>query len=307
MTAMLDRPLKARAFAGVSLRRRAANNAATVAVTLSMVVALAPLFWVLYSVADKGIRVVASRIWWTHSQAGMTAFAPGGGAYHAIVGTLLQGLVCAVISIPIGVFVAIYLVEYAGRSPLGRLTTFMVDILTGVPSIVAALFIYALVVATLNFPRSGFAVSLALVLLMIPVIVRATEEMLRIVPVDLREASYALGVPKWKTIARIVVPTGMSGIITGILLALARVMGETAPLLILVGYSQAMNFDMFNGFMGSLPGMMYDQTSAGAGANPVPTDRLWGAALTLILLIAVINVGARIAAKMLAPKGTHGG
>ena len=104
--------------------------------------------------------------------------------------------------------VAIYLVEYGGGTPLGKLTTFMVDILTGVPSIVAALFIYALWVATLGFPRSDFAVSLALVLLMLPVIVRATEEMLRIVPVDLREASYALGIPKWKTIARIVMPTG---------------------------------------------------------------------------------------------------
>jgi phosphate transport system permease protein len=193
-------------------------------------------------------------------------------------------------------------VEYGGGSRLGKLTTFMVDILTGVPSIVAALFIYALWVATLGFQRSGFAVSLALVLLMIPVIVRSTEEMLRIVPMDLREASYALGVPKWKTIARIVIPTALSGIVTGVMLALARVMGETAPLLILVGYSQAMNFDMFNGFMGSLPGMMYDQTSAGAGANPVPTDRLWGAALTLIVLIAVLNVGARFVAKLFAPK-----
>jgi phosphate transport system permease protein len=140
------------------------------------------------------------------------------------------------------------------------------------------------------------------VLLMIPVIVRATEEMLRIVPMDLREASYALGVPKWKTIMRIVIPTALSGIVTGIMLALARVMGETAPLLILVGYAQAMNFDMFGGFMGSLPGMMYDQISAGAGANPEPTDRLWGAALTLILLIAILNIGARFVAKIFAPK-----
>jgi phosphate transport system permease protein len=138
--------------------------------------------------------------------------------------------------------------------------------------------------------------------LMIPVIVRATEEMLRIVPMDLREASYALGVPKWKTIARIVIPTALSGIVTGIMLALARVMGETAPLLILVGYAQAMNFDMFSGFMGSLPGMMYDQISAGAGANVVPTDRLWGAALTLILLVAILNIGARLVAKIFAPK-----
>jgi phosphate transport system permease protein len=301
MTSLLDRPLKARTFTGVSLRRRLANTVATVLVTLSVVVALVPLIWVLYSVVAKGFNTVRSSEWWTHSQAEMTAFLPGGGAYHAIVGSLMQGLVCAVISIPIGVFVAIYLVEYGGGTAMGKLTTFMVDILTGVPSIVAALFIYALCIATLGLPRSGFAVSLALVLLMLPVIVRATEEMLRIVPMDLREASYALGVPKWKTITRIVLPAGLSGIITGIMLALARVMGETAPLLILVGYSQAMNFNMFGGFMGSLPGMMYDQTSAGAGANPIPTDRLWGAALTLILLIAVINVGARVISRVFAP------
>ena len=302
MTTALDRPVKAPTFDGLSLRRKVTDKTATVLVTLSVVVALVPLVWVLYSVITKGIEVVTSSSWWFNSQAGMTAFAPGGGAYHAIVGTLLQGLVCAAISIPVGVFVGIYLVEYGGSTRLGRVTTFMVDILTGVPSIVAALFIYALWVATFGFPRSGFAVSLALVLLMIPVIVRSTEEMLRIVPMDLREASYALGVPKWKTIARIVIPTALSGIVTGIMLALARVMGETAPLLILVGYAQAINFDMFNGFQGSLPGMMYDQVSAGAGANPVPTDRLWGAALTLIILVAVLNVGARFLAKFFAPK-----
>ncbi len=305
MTSTLDRPVKATTFQGVSLRRKVTNNVATVLVTLSVLIALIPLLWVLYSVIAKGFSALTSPVWFTNSQAGgMTAFAAGGGGvYHAIIGTLLQGLVCAIISIPIGVFVGIYLVEYGGGTRLGKLTTFMVDILTGVPSIVAALFIYALWVATFGFPRSGFAVSLSLVLLMIPVIVRATEEMLRIVPMDLREASYALGVPKWKTIARIVIPTALSGIVTGIMLALARVMGETAPLLILVGYSQAMNFDMFDGFMGSLPGMMYDQTSAGAGANPVPTDRLWGgAALTLILLIALLNIGARLLAKIFAPR-----
>lgn len=298
----LDRPVKAPTFQGLSLRRKVADNTATVLVSLSLAVAVVPLLWVLYSVISKGLSTVLDSTWWTNSQQGMTAFAAGGGVYHALVGTLLQGLVCAVISIPIGVFTGIYLVEYGGGTKLGKLTTFMVDILTGVPSIVAALFIYALWVATLGFGRSGFAVSLALVLLMIPVIVRSTEEMLRIVPMDLREASYALGVPKWKTIMRIVIPTALSGIVTGIMLALARVMGETAPLLILVGYSQAMNFDMFNGFMGSLPGMMFDQTSAGAGANPVPTDRLWGAALTLVLLIAVLNIGARFVSKFFSPK-----
>lgn len=302
MTSTLERPVKAPAFQGVSMRRKLANHLATVLVTLSLLVALVPLAWVLYSVIVRGWGALTSATWFTNSQAGMTTFIAGGGAYHAIVGTVLQGLVCSLISIPIGVMVGVYLVEYGGGTRLGKVTTFMVDILTGVPSIVAALFIYALWVATLGFGRSGFAVSLSLVLLMIPVIVRATEEMLRIVPMDLREASYALGVPKWKTIVRIVIPTALSGIVTGIMLALARVMGETAPLLILVGYAQAMNFDMFGGFMGSLPGMMYDQISAGAGANPVPTDRLWGAALTLILLIALLNVGARAVAKLFAPK-----
>jgi phosphate transport system permease protein len=302
MTSIFDRPLKARTLSGLGRRRRFANIVATVLVSLSMVIALAPLLWVLCAVVARGFKVIASSAWWTHSQAGMTPFLAGGGAYHAVIGTLLQGLVSATISIPIGVMLAVYLVEYGGGTRLGRLATFMVDILSGVPSIVAALFIYALCVATLGFPRSGFAVALALVLLMLPVIERATEEMLRIVPVDLREASYALGVPKWKTIAKVVIPTGLSGIITGIMLAVARVMGETAPLLILVGYSQAMNFDIFKGFMGTLPGMMFNQTAAGAGVNPVPTDRLWGAGLTLILMIAVINVGARVVSMMFAPK-----
>lgn len=302
MTSTIDAPGKSTVFAQIGTRRKLTNSMATVLVTLSVAVAVIPLVWVLYSVVSKGFWLLLDSTWWTNSQAGMTAFMAGGGVYHALVGTLLQGLVCAAISIPIGVLVGIYLVEYGGGTRLGKLTTFMVDILTGVPSIVAALFVYALWVATLGFQRSGFAVSLALVLLMIPVIVRSTEEVLRIVPMDLREASYALGVPKWKTIVRIVIPTALSGIVTGILLALARVMGETAPLLILVGYSQAMNFDMFSGFMGSLPGMMYDQTSAGAGANPVPTERLWAAALTLILLIAALNIGARLLAKFFAPK-----
>ncbi|MGH3637515.1 MAG: phosphate ABC transporter permease PstA [Mycobacterium sp.] len=302
MTATLDKPVKAPTFQGVSARRKITNNLATVLVSASVLVALVPLIWVLYSVISKGLAAVTTATWFTNSQAGTTAFSPGGGVYHAIAGTLLQGIVCSIISIPVGVMVAVYLVEYGGGTRLGKITTFMVDILTGVPSIVAALFIYALWVATLGFERSGFAVSLALVLLMIPVIVRATEEMLRIVPMDLREASYALGVPKWKTIVRIVIPTALSGIVTGVMLALARVMGETAPLLILVGYAAAINFDMFGGFMGSLPGMMYDQISAGAGANPIPTDRLWGAALTLVLLIAILNIAARLVAKVFSPK-----
>ncbi len=304
MTSMLDRPLKWRTLAGRGRRRRIANTVATISGDAGDGDRPGPLALVAVFGGDQRIQALTSSAWWTHSQAGTTAFEPGGGAYHAIIGTLLLGLACAAISIPVGVLVGIYLVEYGGRSPLARLVTFTVDILAGVPSIVAALFIYAVWVVAMGLPRSQFAVALALVLMMLPVIARATEEMLRIVPMDLREASYALGIPKWKTIVRVVLPTGLSGILTGILLALARVLGETSPLLILVGYAHAMNFDMFSGFMGSLPGMMYDQTTVGAGANPVPTDRLWGAALTLILLIAIINIGARVVAKIFTPKKT---
>ncbi|MFE3293517.1 phosphate ABC transporter permease PstA [Rhodococcus sp. NPDC059234] len=290
MTATLDRPVKKPTFQGVSGRRRFNDLAARVLVTGSVLLALVPLAWVLVTVVSKGLPALTSPTWFTNSMNGLSASASGGGIYHALIGTLIQGLVCAALSIPLGLFVAVYLVEYAGTSKLGKITTFMVDILSGVPSIVAALFIYALWIATFGFPKSAFAVSLSLVLLMVPVVIRSTEEMLRIVPQDLREASYALGVPKWKTIMRIVVPTALPGIITGVMLALARVLGETAPLLILVGYAPFINFDMFNGEMGSLPGVMVAEMN-----NPTPagTDRIWGAALTLIMLIAVLNIAAK--------------
>ncbi|MUM15829.1 phosphate ABC transporter permease PstA [Mycobacterium sp. CBMA271] len=300
MTATLDRPVKEPAFHPLSRRRKATNAIATVLVAAAVVVALIPLVWVLYTVFERGFGAILSYDWWFTSQNMMTNRIAGGGAYHAIIGTLFQGLFCAIISVPIGIFVAIYLVEYGANSRLAKVTTFMVDILTGVPSIVAALFIYALWVATLGLPRSGLAVSLALVLLMIPVVVRSSEEMLKIVPNDLREASFALGVPKWKTIARIVLPTALSGVVTGVMLALARVMGETAPLLVLVGYSKLINFDMFGGEMASLPGMMLDQRSGSVVG--LAESRLWGAALTLILLVAILNVIAKLISRFFAPK-----
>ncbi|AMW18463.1 MULTISPECIES: phosphate ABC transporter permease PstA [Mycobacteroides] len=300
MTSTLDRPVKEPAFHPLSGRRKATNALATVLVSAAVLIALIPLVWVLYTVFDRGFTAILSADWWFKSQNMMTNRIAGGGAYHAIVGTLFQGLFCAIISVPIGIFVAIYLVEYGANSRLAKVTTFMVDILTGVPSIVAALFIYALWVATLGLPRSGLAVSLALVLLMIPVVVRSSEEMLKIVPNDLREASFALGVPKWKTIARIVLPTALSGVVTGVMLALARVMGETAPLLVLVGYSKLINYDMFGGEMASLPGMMLDQRSGSVVG--LAESRLWGAALTLILLVAILNVIAKLISRFFAPK-----
>jgi phosphate transport system permease protein len=223
--------------------------------------------------------------------AGQLSNQAGGGISHAIIGTLTQALVTTVISVPVGVLTAVYLVEYSRGGWLGRVTTFMVDILTGVPSIVAALFVYALWIALFGFSRSGFAVSLALVLLMVPVIVRNTEEMLRIVPMDLREAAYALGVPKWKTIVRIVLPTALSGIITGIMLAVARIMGESAPVLILVGATPVINWNVMEGNQNSLPLFMLEMYKL--QANDQVLARLWGAALTLVLIIAGLNLAAR--------------
>jgi len=269
------------------------------AVQLSVAVALVPLAWILWTVVVKGLPAVTGSTWFTHSLSGLSAGTPGGGVYHAIVGTLLQGAVCSVIAIPSGILVAVHLVEYGGGTRLGRITTFAVDVLAGVPSIVAALFIYALWVATFGFDRSGIAVSLALVLLMVPMVVRSTEEMLRIVPADLREASYALGVPQWKTIARVVLPTALPGIVTGVMLAIARVLGETAPLLILVGYAPFINFDLGAGEMGTLPGLIVDQMN---NPNPVGLDRMWGSALTLIAMVALLGGIATLVARRSAAR-----
>jgi phosphate transport system permease protein len=217
----------------------------------------------------------------------------GGGAYHAIVGTLSVAAVTALIAVPIAVFTAIYLVEY-GRGRLARVISFMVDILTGIPSIVAALFVYAVWITTLGQEREGFGVALALTLLMIPVVVRSTEEMLKLVPNELREASYALGVPKWKTIASVVIPTALSGIITGVLLGLARIMGETAPLIILAPYSDTINYNLFNGPQAALPTLIF--VNFGQPLDPA-LNRLWGSALTLILIVLLLTVAARVIAR----------
>lgn len=299
MTTTLERPATTPAFQQVSAGRKAKNALATVLVWLSFLIAVVPLVWVLYTVIANGIKRLPYSNWWTQDFGSVLPDEVGGGVLHAIIGTLLQGLVCAVIAVPIGLLVAIYLVEY-GRGKLARTTTFMVDILSGVPSIVAALFVYAVWITVFGFNRVGFAVSLSLVLLMLPVVLRSTEEMLKLVPDELREASYALGVPKWKTILKVVVPTAFGGIVTGVMLGLARVMGETAPLLILVGYSKNINLNPFSGFMGALPTMI-NQDRNDMALQPA-NDRVWAAALTLILLVLVLNLLARVVARFSAVK-----
>jgi phosphate transport system permease protein len=274
--------------------RRLRNRAATVVMYGCFLIAMVPLVWILWTVISKGAHLIAEPTWWTNSQRGITSRHAGGGAYHAIIGTLLTAGVTALISVPISIGTAIYLVEY-GRGRFARAVSFTVDVLTGVPSIVAALFIYALWVSTFGFQRVAFAVSLALVLLMIPVIVRSTEEMLRLVPRDLREAAYALGVPRWKTITRVVLPTAFSGIVTGVMLGLARVMGETAPLLILGPYAKSINFNLLGGNMGALPTMInQDRTES---LQPA-IDRVWAAALTLILLVMLLSLLGRLVSRL---------
>ena len=273
--------------------RKLRNDLATVLVYTCFLIALVPLLWILWTVVSRGAGLITEPTWWMNSQRGIPARRVGGGAYHAIIGTLLMAFVTAVISVQIAIGTAIYLVEY-GRGKLAKAVSFMVDVLTGVPSIVAALFVYALWVTTFGLRRVAFAVSLALVLLMIPVVVRSTEEMLRLVPRDLREASYALGVPRWKTVMKVVLPTSFSGILTGIFLGLARVMGETAPLLILGPYASAINTNLFSGNMAALPTMINQDRNQ---ALDPALDRVWSAALTLIILVMLLSLAGRFIAR----------
>ncbi|GAB3712921.1 phosphate ABC transporter permease PstA [Mariniluteicoccus flavus] len=276
--------------------RAAKNTATTVFVYACGLLALIPLVWILFAVISQGLPVILNANWWIDDLTGITFRRAGGGALHAIIGTLEIGLICAVIAVPLGILGAIFLIEYARGTRWARVVSFMVDILSGVPSIVAALFVFALFITILGQGRSGFAAAVALVLLMLPVVLRSTEEMLKLVPDSLREASYALGVPKWKTILNIVIPTAFSGIATGIVLGLARVMGETAPLLILVGYAQGTNTNPNSSVMGTLPTMINDGRTQ---AESMPGyARVWGAALTLIILVMGLNLLARALANV---------
>lgn len=283
--------------ASVSLGRRLKDLFVRVLVWLAFAIAVVPLVSVIWLVVKNGLARI-DMTFLTHSMRNIAPRDPGGGAYHAILGTLEQVLIATIISVPIGLLTAIYLVEYGKGRRLARYISFFVDVMTGIPSVVAGLFVLAFWILILGFQFSGFAGALALSILMLPTVVRAAEEMLKLVPNELREASYALGVPRWKTIVRIVLPTALTGIITGVMLAIARVAGETAPLLLTVFFTSSINPDPFNGPQMGLPLYIFDQMGR---PNDTAIARAWAGALTLIVIVMLLNLVARLIAWWRAP------
>ncbi|MHB1172032.1 MAG: phosphate ABC transporter permease PstA [Lacisediminihabitans sp.] len=281
--------------------RQAKDRLVTSLVATAFIIALLPLVSLVYTVTLQGLPRMIEPSFFTTSM--RNVLGPGGGALHALIGTLEITATATLISVPIGLLASIYLVEY-GRGALAQTITFMVDVMTGIPSIVAGLFAYALFVLVTGDPgyRSGFGGAVALSVLMIPVVVRSSEEMLKLVPNELREASYALGVPKWLTILKIVIPTSIAGITTGVMLAIARVIGETAPLLLITGFTASMNYNLFSDQMMTLPMFTYNQYSTQGPNSADYLNRAWAAALTLILIVMALNLAARLIARIFAPK-----
>ncbi|WP_431218611.1 phosphate ABC transporter permease PstA [Leifsonia xyli] len=280
--------------------RKAMDRLITSLVATAFIIALLPLVSLAWTVVVQGLARFDVPFF---SESMRNVIGEGGGALHAIVGTLEITLMAALISVPIGLLTSIYLVEY-GRGMLARGITFFVDVMTGIPSIVAGLFAFALF-ALFFGPgiRNGFMGAVALSVLMIPVVVRSSEEILRIVPNELREASLALGVPKWLTVLKVVLPTSIAGLVTGVMLAIARVIGETAPLLIVAGFTTSMNYDLFNDRMMALPVFVYTQYTQAAGLHAQASiDRAWTGALTLIIIVMLLNLIGRVIAKVFAPK-----
>jgi phosphate transport system permease protein len=281
-------------------RRKATDRLVTIVVTVAFLLALIPLVSLLFTVVANGLARFDAAFF-TESMRGVVG--EGGGGYHAIMGTLIVTALAAVMSIPIGVLTAVYLVEYGTKSRLARAITFFVDVMTGIPSIVAGLFAFALFALFFGPAiRLGFAGAVALSVLMIPVVVRSTEEMLKIVPNELREAGLALGTPKWRVILRIVIPTAIAGIASGITIAIARVIGETAPLLIVAGLTTGLNFNPFSGRMTTLPVFAFNSYAAPGVPREPFIDRAWTAALVLIIIVLVLNLVARLVARIFAPK-----
>ncbi|MDY5129333.1 phosphate ABC transporter permease PstA [Actinotignum urinale] len=278
--------------------RRGADRMATIKITSAFVLAVIPLFSLLYAVMVEAWPTL-SWGFFNNSTQGMTMKGAIPGVGHAIVGTLIITGTTALIAIPLGIFTAIYLVEYNRGGWFGRTVTFLVDIMTGIPSIVAGLFAAAIVpllAPALGF-YNGFMGAVALVVLMTPLVIRNTEEMLRLVSNELREASYALGVTKSRTIVKVVLRTALPGIVSGCVIAVARVIGESAPLMITAGSPDGFNYTIFNGQVMTLPVFVYNMFSKGE------MELAWGAALVLVVVVLLLNLFARIIAHIFAPKG----
>jgi phosphate transport system permease protein len=282
-------------------RRQALDRLMSAIVTSCFLIVCLPLVSLVWTVIERGSNRFDSTFF-TETMRGVVG--EGGGAYHAIVGTLIVTGLATLMSVPFGLFTAIYLAEYGHGTKLAKAIQSMVDVMTGIPSIVAGLFAYALFELLFGpGTRSGIAGAVALTVLMTPVVVRSAEEMLRLVPDELREASYALGVPKWKTIVKVVLPTAIAGIITGVVLAIARVIGETAPLLVTAGLAQGVNWNPFDGRMTTLPVFTYYQYVQPGLPPEAGQDRAWTAALTLMIIVGVLFSLARILSTALKPKG----
>jgi phosphate transport system permease protein len=272
-------------------RRHAKNRLMVALIAGAFVLAMIPLISLVYEVTKRGIPGLSLEFF-TEDARGVVG--EGGGASHAIVGTLVITGVATLISVPIGIMAAIYLNEY-GQGRLRRALTFFVDVMTGIPSIVAGLFAYALFEIFLGPGiRLGVMGSAALSVLMIPIVIRSAEEVLKIVPNHLREAAYALGTPKWKTIVKVVLPTAFAGLVTGVMIAIARIVGETAPLLVTTGVVDSMNSDPFNGRMQNLAVYAYNEYRSPGVFKQAAYDKAWAAALTLIAIVMLLNILARL-------------
>jgi phosphate transport system permease protein len=272
------------------------NGIATALMALSLVVVLVPLLLILGSVIQKGASVI-SWSFLTDDIPPVRRQGPGMGP--AVVGTIVITATAAAMAIPLGILGAVYLHEYGKTGRLAQVLRFFADVMTGVPSIIMGLFIYTIWVVRFGVNGvTGFAGALALACLMLPIVIRSTEEMLRLVPDDLREASFALGSSKARTVWKIVLPAASAGILSGVLLAVARAAGETAPLLFTIGAATTINWNVFSGPNTALSAQIFTNAQQPfVGAQ----ERAWGAALTLIIMTFVLLVLARIVAARFGP------
>jgi phosphate transport system permease protein len=275
----------------VSRARRRRDRVARASVMIATGIALVPLALIIYYLLAKGL---SSWSWsfFTTDPTGNTFFKSSsiGGIKSAILGTIEMVALASAISIPIGVGVAIWLVEYGRGSWFAQAVRFFVDVLTGVPSIIFGLFVYIVLIIGTGTSYAGYKGSVALSLLMLPVVIRSAEVILLLVPSALRESALALGAPRWRVIFSIVLPTALPGMVTGMLLAVARAAGETAPLLFTAAATLKTNFNLGQ-FMNSLPVQIYNDVTS---PTTSVVERAWGAALTLVVMILILNLVARL-------------